>query len=114
MWEPVTKTVLYAIIATLVVAPLALGGRGWYARLLGSRPMVRLGEISYEIFLLHVVVMAIAMDVVLRWPLFTGSMAGLFAVTLAITIPLAWQLRRHTNPETRSDASRGSAVEQGV
>jgi peptidoglycan/LPS O-acetylase OafA/YrhL len=114
LWEPVTKTVLYAIIATLVVAPLALGGRSGYARVLSSRPMVRLGEISYEIFLLHVVVMAIAMDVVLRWPLFTGSMAGLFAVTLAITIPLAWQLRRHTNPETRSDASRGSAVEQGI
>ncbi|MDT5183407.1 MAG: hypothetical protein QOI29_1565 [Mycobacterium sp.] len=101
LWEPLTKTVLYATIATLVVAPLALGDRGRYARLLSSRPMVKLGEISYEIFLLHVVVMAIAMDAVLRWPLFTGSIVGLFTVTLVITIPLAWQLRRRANPETR-------------
>ncbi len=50
----------YAVIATLVVAPLALRGSrrgpdGWYARLLASRPMVFLGEISYEIFLIHLV-----------------------------------------------------------
>jgi len=40
LWEPLTKTLLHAIIATLVVAPLALGDRGWYARLLDSRPYV--------------------------------------------------------------------------
>jgi peptidoglycan/LPS O-acetylase OafA/YrhL len=114
LWEPLTKTVLYAAIATLVVAPLALGDRGWYARLLSSRPMVKLGEISYEIFLLHVVVMAIAMDAVLQWPLFTGSMMGLFTVTLAITIPLAWQLRRRTTPEIRQRLNARSAAEQCV
>ena len=58
MWAAAVKVVLYASIATLVVAPLALGDRSWYERLLSSRPMVWLGEISYEIFLLHVVVMA--------------------------------------------------------
>ena len=67
--------------------PSAIDGR--YARLLGSRPMVWLGEISYEIFLVHVVVMALVLGVVLHWPLFTGSMAVLYVVTLAITIPLA-------------------------
>ena len=51
--------------------------------------MVWLGEISYEIFLLHVVVMALVVGVVLHWPLFTGSIAVLYVVTLAITIPLA-------------------------
>lgn len=96
-WQPVAKTVLYAVVATLVVAPIALGGRGWFARLLGSRPMVWLGEISYEIFLLHVLMMGIAASLVLGWSPFTGSMAGLFAVTLAMTIPLAWLLRRYTN-----------------
>ena len=40
LWEPLTKTVFYAIIATLVVAPLALGDRGRYPRLLSSRPIV--------------------------------------------------------------------------
>ena len=78
-WAPVTKSVLYAAIAMLVVGPLALGSSDGYARMLGSRPVVWLGEISYEIFLLHVVVMAVTMNLLLRWPLFTGSMAGLYA-----------------------------------
>jgi peptidoglycan/LPS O-acetylase OafA/YrhL len=98
LWEPLTKNILYAIIATLVVAPVALGGRGWFERQLRSRPMVWLGEISYEIFLLHVLVMALVLGVMLRWPLFTGSVLGLYALTLLITIPLAWVLRGLTDP----------------
>ena len=59
------KAVFYAVIAALAVAPLALGNQGWYCRLLASRPMVWLGEISYEIFLIHLVTMEIVMvDVV--------------------------------------------------
>jgi len=96
LWEPLTKNVLYAIIATLVVAPVALGGRGWFERRLRSRPMVWLGEISYEIFLLHVLVMALVLGVILRWPLFTGSFLGLCALTLLVTIPLALPLRALT------------------
>ena len=84
------------MIATLIVAPLALGDRGWYARLLGSRPMVWLGEISYEIFLVHLIVMEIAMVEVLHWRVYTGSMPGLFAVTMVLTIPVAWVLHRFT------------------
>lgn len=97
-WSPVAKSLLYAAIATLAVAPPALGSREWYSRLLGSRPMVWLGEISYEIFLLHVVAMALSMHLVLGWPLFTGSMPGLVAATLALTIPAAWVLHRVTKP----------------
>ncbi len=97
-WAPATKAVLYAAIATLTVGALALGSSDRYARMLGSRPMVWLGEISYEIFLLHVVVMAVTMNLVLRWPLFTGSLAGLYVTTLAVTIPLAWALHRVTRP----------------
>lgn len=92
VWVPVTKSLLYAAIATLAVAPLVLGDTGGYARLLASRPMVWLGEISYEIFLLHVVTMALVMHLVLRWPLFTGSMPGLIVATLVLTIPAAWAL----------------------
>jgi peptidoglycan/LPS O-acetylase OafA/YrhL len=103
IWEPVAKTVLYAIVATLVVAPLALGDRGWYARLLSSRPMVWLGEISYEIFLIHVIVMGIAMVSVFRWPVFTGSMAVLFTATLLATIPLAWMLKRVTQAAAEAE-----------
>jgi peptidoglycan/LPS O-acetylase OafA/YrhL len=96
MWEALAKAVFYAVIAALVVAPLALGNRGWYARALASKSMVWLGEISYEIFLIHLIVMEVAMVDVLHWPIYTGNMAALFIVTLVLTIPLAWLLHRLT------------------
>jgi hypothetical protein len=40
--------------------------------------------------------MAVTTYLVLRWPLFTGSLPGLIAATLALTIPAAWALHRHT------------------
>lgn len=94
--EAVIKTAFYAVIATLVIAPLALGNRGWYARLLSTRPMVFLGEISYEIFLIHLVVMEVVMVEILGYPVYTGPMWGLFFWTMAVTIPLAWLLHRVT------------------
>ena len=94
--QAVTKTVFYAVIATLILAPLALGDTGRYTRLLASRPMVWLGEISYEIFLVHLVVMEVVMVEILHWPVYTGSMPVLFLVTVALTIPVAWLLHRFT------------------
>lgn len=94
--EALFKTVFYTVIATLLVAPLALGNSGWYARVLASRPMVFLGEISYEIFLVHLVVMELVMVEVLQLPVYTGSTFALFTVTLAGTIPVAWLLHRLT------------------
>jgi peptidoglycan/LPS O-acetylase OafA/YrhL len=94
--QALVKAGFYAAIAALMVAPLALGDHGWYARLLATRPMVWLGEISYEIFLIHLVTMEIAMVEVVRYPAYTGSMLNLFVATLAITIPLAWLLHRFT------------------
>jgi peptidoglycan/LPS O-acetylase OafA/YrhL len=90
------KAVFYAAIAALAVAPVALGNQGWYARLLATRPMVWLGEISYEIFLIHLVTMEFAMVYVMRDHVYTGSMTGLFVVTLVLTIPSAWLLHRFT------------------
>lgn len=98
--QDVMKVMFYGAIATLVVAPLALGDTGWYTRLLSSRPMVWLGEISYEIFLLHVIVMEIATVSVLQWRVYTGSVVVLFVVTLALTIPVAWLLHRFTRPRS--------------
>jgi len=94
--QALVKTGFYAAIATLLIAPLALGNRGWYAGLLATRPMVWLGEISYEIFLVHLIVMEIAMVNVLHWPVYTGSAPVLFVVTLLMTIPVAWALHRFT------------------
>ncbi|MEJ6537641.1 MAG: acyltransferase [Mycobacterium sp.] len=94
--QALVKIGFYAVIATLVVAPLALGDTGAYSRLLSSRPMVWLGEISYEMFLVHLVVMELAMTEVLHWRVYTGNAAVLFVVTLALTIPVAWLLHRFT------------------
>lgn len=102
LWQPVAKALLYAVIATLVVAAPTLGGRGMFDRLLSSRPMVWLGGISYEIFLLHVLVMAVVLGAVLGWPLFTGSLTGLYVLTLGVTIPLAWLLHRLTSARERT------------
>jgi peptidoglycan/LPS O-acetylase OafA/YrhL len=94
--EALAKAAFYGVIATLAVAPLALGDHGWYARLLASRPMVFLGDISYEIFLIHLVTMELVMVEILRFPIYTGSMFWLFVVTMLVTIPLAWLLHRFT------------------
>ncbi|KUH86423.1 MULTISPECIES: acyltransferase [unclassified Mycobacterium] len=98
--EGLAKAFFYAVIATLAVAPLALGDRGIYARLLSSRPMVFLGEISYEIFLIHLITMEVVMVEILHYPIYTGSIVMLFLVTFVVTIPLAWLLHRFTRVKT--------------
>lgn len=59
------------------------------------------GEISYEIFLVHLVLMEVAMVCVLRAPVYTGSMLGLFVVTMVITVPVSWLLHRLTRVRSR-------------
>ena len=99
--EGLAKAGFYAVIATLMVAPLALGDRGLYARFLATRPMVFLGEISYEIFLIHLLTMELVMVEIVHYPIYTGSAGILFAVTFVVTVPLAWLLHRFTR--VRSD-----------
>jgi peptidoglycan/LPS O-acetylase OafA/YrhL len=98
--EALVKTGFYAVIATLMVAPLALGDRGLYARFLASKPMVFLGEISYEIFLIHLLTMELVMVEIVRYPIYTGSMWWLLIVTFVVTVPLAWLLHRFTRVRT--------------
>jgi peptidoglycan/LPS O-acetylase OafA/YrhL len=94
--EALVKAAFYAVIATLAVAPLALGDRGIYAKFLATRPMVFLGEISYEIFLIHLVTMELVMVEILRWHIYTGNVAILFSATFVATVPVAWLLHRFT------------------
>jgi peptidoglycan/LPS O-acetylase OafA/YrhL len=98
--EALIKAAFYAVIATLAVAPLALADRGVYARFLATRPMVFLGEISYEIFLIHLVIMELVMVEILRWHIYTGNTAALFLVTFVVTVPVAWLLHRLTRVRT--------------
>jgi peptidoglycan/LPS O-acetylase OafA/YrhL len=99
--EALAKAGFYAVIATLAVAPLALGDSGLYARFLASRPMVFLGEISYEIFLIHLLTMELVMVEILRYPIYTGSMAIVFVATFVVTVPVAWLLHRFTRVRSR-------------
>lgn len=88
--QAVTKFVLEALIGGLLVAAFATGP----SRILGSRPMVWLGTISYEFFLIHVMVMEVVVLDLFGWSLFTGSTWPIVAVTTAITIVLSWALHR--------------------
>jgi peptidoglycan/LPS O-acetylase OafA/YrhL len=99
--EALVKVAFYAVIATLMVAPLALGDRGLYAKFLSSRPMVFLGEISYEIFLIHLLTMELVMVEIVHYPIYTGSIVLVFTVTFVVTVPVAWLLHRFTR--VRSD-----------
>ena len=94
--EALVKAAFYAVIATLMVAPLALGDRGLYAKFLASRPMVFLGEISYEIFLIHLLTMELVMVEIVHYPIYTGSIVIVFVVTFVVTVPVAWLLHRFT------------------
>ncbi|WP_269432082.1 acyltransferase family protein [Tsukamurella asaccharolytica] len=87
--QGVTKFLLEALIGGLLVAAFATGP----SRVLGSRPMVWLGSISYEFFLLHVIVMEFVVLDLFGWSLFTGSTWPIVVVTTAITVVLAWGLR---------------------
>ena len=58
--------------------------------------MVFLGEISYEIFLIHLITMELVMVEILHYPIYTGSIVMLFLVTFVVTLPLAWLLHRFT------------------
>jgi peptidoglycan/LPS O-acetylase OafA/YrhL len=96
VWQSLVKVAMYATIACAVVAPLVLSEGNGFERLLSAAPIVWLGEISYEIFLLHVIAMEIVMASVLRWPVFTGSWPIVVVVTLVMTVPAAWLLHRVT------------------
>ena len=82
-----------------------------FERVLNARPVEWLGEISYEVFLLHVIMMEIVMASVLHWPVFSGSWPTVFAVTLIMTIPPAWLLHRWTRPRCDSPRAKVSTLE---
>lgn len=109
LWQTLMKVALYASVASPVVALVALGAGNDVERLLNAAPVVWLGEISYEVFLLHVITMEIVMASVLRWPVFTGSPVVVFVVTVAMTIPPAWLLNRWTRRRSVPVLIAGSA-----
>ena len=98
----IVKHLLYLVIAVGMVGPLtATDQSSVWTRLCGSRPVVWLGEISYEFFCVHVLVLEVVMDL-LDYHVFTGNVVVVFAATTAISIPIAWLLHRVTRPLWRA------------
>ncbi|MEO6473193.1 MAG: acyltransferase [Aeromicrobium sp.] len=89
----ITRHVLYAMAAFLIMATLVLGRANWTQRALGAKPVVWLGNISYELFLVHLILLEAAMNI-LGYHVFSGSVFYAFAVTLALSVPASWLLYR--------------------
>jgi peptidoglycan/LPS O-acetylase OafA/YrhL len=92
-WEAVTKSSLYLVVATAVVAPAVLAESPATTALLGNRFMRYLGDISYGVFLYHLVVLEWVVTA-LGLPLFTGSLVQVLPLVLGGTVLLAAVSRR--------------------
>ncbi len=89
-WEAFLKSSLYGASAAFLLLPLMFGPEreGFWRRTLSSRTAVWLGDVSYGIFCLHLIVL----DSVLRFlgiPVFTGDFGTVFVVTVGGTLVLA-------------------------
>ncbi|MFT4087887.1 MAG: acyltransferase [Gordonia sp. (in: high G+C Gram-positive bacteria)] len=101
------KHTLYLVAAVALIGPLTLpngqaGGDRWWRNLCASRPMIWFGEISYEFFLVHVMVLELVMRM-LGYQTFQGSLWVAFAVTTVISVPVAWLLHLGTYRLWRRD-----------
>ena len=89
-----TKNLLYAAIATLLVLPGVFSPAGSRFIRAWSHPTLRhLGHLSYGVFCVHLIVL----DLVARWrgiELFQGRGLELFAITLTLSLLVAEVLYR--------------------
>lgn len=90
-WEAVTRHLLYAGVATCLLVPVVLrrGDRaGGWERMLSTRPARHLGQVSYGVFLWHL----LALDLVYRLPgleLFTGRALLVLALVAPLSLAMA-------------------------
>lgn len=89
-WEAVIKNVLYAAAACLFVLPLVFGDehKGWVRRVCNHRISYFLGEISFGIFCLHMLIMN-AVFRGLDLDVFAGRFTDVFMITLLVTLVAA-------------------------
>jgi peptidoglycan/LPS O-acetylase OafA/YrhL len=115
-WEWTLYHLICGASAFFFLLPLTQGGSTWTDRLLGSRPMQWLGDISYGVYLWHLgLLLAIARW--MNWPTFSGhffAMVGLTAAAATVAAALSWHLverpllRRFSSswrPATRVEAA---------
>ncbi len=85
--EAIVRNLLYLSCRANRVAR-GVRDRTWANAVFANRPMRWLGERSYSVFLLHLVVLEGAMNV-LGYRMFTGSATAVWVLTMAGTIVLA-------------------------
>ena len=87
--QAVTSNLLHLGVATLLVWPLVFGDQsaGWTRHVLTSRPVVFLGEISYGLFLTHVLVLTGGYALFGRQ--FSGDLGWVFAGTWIAGVAVA-------------------------
>ena len=92
--QSLAKNLLYLGAALAIVAPCVLRTELTVSTRWIAGPVMRwIGLISYEIFLVHLLVL----DAVMRlmdYPLFTGSLLTVFVLTALLSLPPAWLLFR--------------------
>lgn len=92
--QALTKNLLYAVIAALVLLPGVFAPRSSrFAAFMSRRALRHLGHISYSIFCIHLLILHGVMDL-LGYELFTGHGWTIFAVTAALSILAAELLYR--------------------
>jgi peptidoglycan/LPS O-acetylase OafA/YrhL len=89
-WEAGAKVVLYGLAGAFFVLPLVFGPErdGWARERLSGAIPTWLGEVSYGIFAIHMLVLNLVFSL-LGLAVFTGRFLTVAALTLAITIAIA-------------------------
>ncbi|WP_248582071.1 acyltransferase [Nocardioides sp. InS609-2] len=92
--QSLTKHLLYAVVAGLVVLPGIFAPVGSsYARALSWSPLRHVGHISYSIFCIHLPILYGVMSVT-EYPLFGGHGLQIWTLTLALSLVVAEVLYR--------------------
>ncbi|HSF99302.1 MAG TPA: acyltransferase [Ornithinibacter sp.] len=90
--QAVVKSVLYAVVAALVVLPCVVmpsdGHDPPSVRLLGGRTARFLGDISYGIFCYHLIVLGVV-ERAMGYEIFSGGFFRIYVPTLAVTCVVA-------------------------
>lgn len=110
-WTILLKNLLYLVLSVLVVLPLVLGpqDQGALRRVLASRPLNLLGELSYGIFLWHLLVVE-ELARLLHQQLFTGSWLAELTLVLSVTVAVAWVSYRFVERPLRTWRRRPAVV----
>ncbi|QIG42646.1 acyltransferase [Nocardioides anomalus] len=89
-WEAGSKVVLYAVAGAFYLLPLVFGPErdGWVRTQLTGPVPTWLGEVSYGIFAIHMLVLNLVFRL-LELDVFTGRFLTVAALSLALTVALA-------------------------